>query len=62
LKTRYAVKFSTADLVARSAGELNGIPEIKAPFIRREKHELFMTQKEGVFGEERAAQTIRDPE
>ena len=61
-KTRYAVKFSTADLVARSAGELCGMPEIKAPFIRREKHELFMTQKEGVFGEERAAQTIRAPE
>ena len=61
-KTRYAVKFSTADLVARSAGELNGMPEIKAPFIRREKHELFITQKEGVFGEERAAQTIRAPE
>ena len=56
------MKFSTADLVARSAEELNGIPEIKAPFIRREKHELLMTQKEGVFGEERAAQTIRDPE
>jgi type III restriction enzyme len=62
LKTRYAVKFSTADLVARSAGELNGMPEIKAPFIRREKHEVFMTRKEGVFGEERAAQTIRAPE
>ena len=62
LKTRYAVKFSTADLVARSAGELAGMPEIKAPFIRREKHEVFMTQKEGVFGEERAAQTIRAPE
>jgi type III restriction enzyme len=61
-KTRYAVKFSTADLVARSAGELCGMPEIKAPCIRRERHELFMTQKEGVFGEERAAQTIRDPE
>jgi type III restriction enzyme len=62
LKTRYAVKFSTADLVSRSAGELRGMPEIKAPFIRREKHELFMSPEEGVFGEERAAQTIRDPE
>jgi type III restriction enzyme len=61
-KTRYAVKYSTADLVSRSAGELCGMPEIKAPFIRREKHELFMSQKEGVFGEERAAQTIRAPE
>ena len=61
LKTRYAVKFSTADLVSRSAGELRGMPEIKAPFIRREKHELFMSPQEGVFGEERAAQTIRDP-
>jgi type III restriction enzyme len=61
-KTRYAVKFSTTDLVARSAGELNGMPEIKAPAIRREKHEVFITQKEGVFGEERAAQTIRTPE
>jgi type III restriction enzyme len=38
------------------------MPEIKTPFIRREKHELFMTQKEGVFGEERSAQTIRAPE
>ena len=38
------------------------MPEIKAPFIRREKHELFMSRKEGVFGEERAAQTIREPE
>ena len=62
LKTRYAVKFSTEDLVSRSAGELRGMPEIKSPFIRREKHELFMTLKEGVFGEERAAQTIRAPE
>jgi type III restriction enzyme len=61
-KTRYAVKFSTADLISRSAGELRGMPEIKTPFIRREKHELFMTQKEGVFGEERSAQTIRAPE
>ncbi|MEI8040380.1 MAG: DEAD/DEAH box helicase family protein [Verrucomicrobiota bacterium] len=62
LRTRYAVKFATADLVARSAGELSGMPEIKAPVIRREKHELFMTQKEGVFGEERSAQTIRAPD
>ena len=62
LRTRYAVKFATADLVARSAGELGGMPEIKAPVIRREKHELFMTQKEGVFGEERSAQTIRAPD
>ena len=61
-KTRYAVKFSTADLISHSAAELRGMPEIKAPFIRRERHELFMTQAEGVFGEERAAQTIRAPE
>lgn len=61
-RTRYAVKFATADLVARSAGELGGMPEIKAPVIRREKHELFMTQKDGVFGEERSAQTIRAPQ
>ena len=61
-KTRYAVKFSTADLIARSASELREMPEIKAPFIRREKHEVFMTIKEGVFGQERAAQTIRAPE
>ena len=62
LRTRYAVKFATADLVTRSAGELSGMPEIKAPVIRREKHELFMSQKEGVFGEERSAQTIRAPD
>jgi type III restriction enzyme len=62
LRTRYAVKFATADLVARSAGELRGMPEIKAPVIRREKHEVFMSQKEGVFGEERSAQTIRAPD
>jgi type III restriction enzyme len=61
-RTRYAVKFATADLVSRSAGELRGMPEIKAPVIRREKHELFMSQKEGVFGEERAAQIIRTPD
>ena len=61
-KTRYAVKFSTADLVSRCAGELREMPEIKSPFIRREKHELFMTLKEGVFGQERSAQTIRAPE
>ena len=58
-KTRYAVKFSTADLVARSAQELRGMPEIKAPSVRREKHEVFLSQKEGVSGKERAAQTIR---
>ena len=61
-KTRYAVKYATAELISRCAGELRGMPEIKTPFIRREKHELFMTQKEGVFGEERAAHTIRTPE
>jgi type III restriction enzyme len=61
-RTRYAVKFATADLVSRSAGELRGMPEIKAPVIRREKHEVFMSQMEGVFGEERAAQTIRAPD
>jgi type III restriction enzyme len=61
-KTRYAVKFSTTDLVSRCAGELREMPEIKSPFIRREKHELFMTLKEGVFGKERSAQTIRAPE
>jgi len=61
-KTRFAVKFSTADLISRCAGELREMPEIKSPFIRREKHELFMTLKEGVFGQERSAQTIRAPE
>ena len=61
-KTRYAVKFSTADLVSRSAQELRGMPDIKSPFIRREKHEVFMSTTEGIFGEERAAQTIRAPE
>jgi type III restriction enzyme len=61
-RTRHAVKFTTADMVSRSAGELRGMPEIKAPVIRREKHELFTSQKEGVFGEERAAQTIRAPD
>jgi type III restriction enzyme len=61
-KTRYDVKFSTADLVSRSAQELRGMPEIKSPFVRREKHEMFMSTTEGIFGEERAAQTIRAPE
>ncbi|MCU0770409.1 MAG: DEAD/DEAH box helicase family protein [Verrucomicrobia bacterium] len=61
-KTRYAVKFATADLVSQSAAQLRGMPEIKAPFIRREKHEVFLSAEQGVFGEERAAQTIRAPE
>jgi len=61
-KTRYAVKFSTADLVSQSARELRAMPEIRAPFTRLEKHEVKMTHREGVFGEARAAQTIRAPE
>jgi type III restriction enzyme len=61
-KTRYAVKFSTADLVSQSARELRAMPEIKVPFTRLEKHEVKMTHHEGVFGEARAAQTIRAPE
>lgn len=61
-KTRYGVKFATAELVTQSAAQLRGMPEIKAPFIRREKHELFISPEQGVFGEERAAQTIRAPE
>lgn len=61
-KTRYAVKFATADLVSQSVAQLRGMPEVKAPFIRREKHEVFMSSEQGVFGEERSAQTIRAPE
>ncbi len=60
-KTRYAVKYSTAELVSRAAGELQGLPEIKPPFIRVEKGELQL-EKKGVTIEERAAQTIRTPE
>ena len=62
LKTRYAVKFATADLVARSAGELNGMPEIKAPFISVERNDLIMSLREGVAGTQRAAQVIATPE
>jgi type III restriction enzyme len=58
-KTRYAVKFSTADLVSRSAQELRGIPEIKPPFLRREKHDVSMSRTEGIIGDQLAAQTIR---
>jgi type III restriction enzyme len=60
-KTRYAVKYSTADLVSRSAGELLGMPEIKPPFIRVEKGELQMDKK-GLTIEERGAQTHRTPD
>ena len=60
-KTRYAVKYSTKELVSRAAGELRGLPDIKPPFIRVEKGELQL-EKKGVTIEERAAQTIRAPE
>ena len=60
-KTRYAVKYSTAELVSRAAGELRGLPDIKPPVIRVEKGELQL-EKKGVTIEERAAQTIRTPE
>jgi len=60
-KTRYAVKYSTDDLVSRAAGELRGMPEIKPPFIRIEKGEVQM-EKKGVTIEERAAQRVRAPE
>ena len=60
-KTRYAVNYSTDDLVSRAAGELRGMPEIKSPLIRVEKGEVQM-KKKGVTIEERAAQTIRAPE
>ena len=39
------MKYSTADLVARSAGELRGMPEIKSPFIRVDKGEVQMDKK-----------------
>ena len=57
-KTRYAVNYSTADLVARSAGELYGMPEIRSPYIRVDKGEVQMDKK-GVIIQERAAQTVR---
>ena len=60
-KTRYAVKFETADLVARTAGELRGMPEIKTPSIRVDKGEVQM-EKQGISIQERAAQTIRAPD
>jgi type III restriction enzyme len=60
-KTRYAVKYSTDDLISRAAGELRGMPEIKSPFIRFEKGDVQM-EKKGVTIEERAAQRIRVPE
>ena len=40
---------------------LSNVRKIQAD-IRRKKYELFMTQAECVFGQERAAQTIRVPE
>ena len=49
-KTRYAVKFSTADLVSRCRRRVARNAGDQGTVIRREKHELFMTQKEGVFG------------
>jgi type III restriction enzyme len=61
-KTRYAVNYATDDLVARSAQELRGMPAVKSPFIRREKHEVHMSRTEGILGEERIAQTIRPPD
>lgn len=60
-KTRYAVKYSTDDLISRAAGELRGMPEIKPPFIRIEKGEV-QIEKKGVTIEERAAQRVRAPE
>ena len=42
---RYAVKFEAADLVARTAGELRGMPEIKTPSIRVDKGEVQMDKK-----------------
>jgi len=60
-KTRYAVRYSTEDLVSRSAAELRGMPEIKSPFIRVDKGEVQMDKK-GVVIQERAAQTIRSGE
>ncbi len=57
-KTRYAVKYSTADLVARAAGEIAGIPEIKLPFIRVDKGEVQMGPQ-GIVVQERAAQRVR---
>ncbi len=60
-KTRFAVNYSTEELVVRAAGELRGMPEIKSPFIRIEKGEVQM-EKEGVTIQERAAKTIRASE
>jgi type III restriction enzyme len=57
-KTRYAVKYSTDDLVSRAVGELRGMPDIKAPHIRAEIGEVQIS-KTGVGIKERAAQTIR---
>ncbi|MGI8481112.1 MAG: DEAD/DEAH box helicase family protein [Chthoniobacterales bacterium] len=60
-KTRYAVNYSTEELVTRSAGELRGMPNVTAPFIRVEKGEVQMARS-GVKIEERAAQRVRSSE
>jgi type III restriction enzyme len=60
-RTRYAVKYSTDDLISQAARELRGMPEIKSPFIRVEKGEVQL-ENEGVTIQERAAQVIRAPE
>ena len=38
------------------------MPEIKPPFLRREKHDVVMSRTEGIMGDESAAQIIRAQE
>jgi type III restriction enzyme len=60
-KTRYAVKYSTEEMVTRAAGELRGMPDVTVPFIRVEKGEVQMARA-GVKIEERASQRVRASE
>lgn len=54
-KTRYAVHFSTADVVKRAAGELRSMPAVQSPFIQVTKAQVGISTKEGVTIQETAS-------
>ena len=60
-RTRYAVSYSSEDLVRRAAGTLRSLPPVTPPRFRVEKGELVAT-REGLAAEARASYTPRDSE
>ena len=54
-KTRYAVRFSTTDVVKRAAEELKSMPAVQSPFIQVTKAQVGISTEEWVTVQETAS-------